>query len=327
MEKIYDLVIIGAGPVGIFAATYANMRELDVLLLDSNEQIGGQLSSLYPEKYIYDVAGFDKIKAIDLVHNLQNQLNKYKFDIKLNTTLKTITPGDIKVLNTTMGEIKTRSVIISAGNGAFQPRKIGKKNEIDFTNIRYQMKDLNEYENKKVTILGGGDSALDWALEIANVASVVNIVHRRDDFRAAEHSVTTAQNHPKINFIKPVMLQSLNGDQVCTSITLKNKDTKECFELENDIILVQYGYITDLKALDNLNLEFGEKNKIITNRDMSTNIEGIYAIGDCITYPGRQDLISCGFGEAPIAVVSCAKYLNPNKIIGTVHSSSLFENK
>lgn len=323
MEKIYDLVIIGAGPVGMFAASYANMRELNVLLLDSNEQLGGQLSSLYPEKYIYDVAGFDKIKAQDLVDNLKQQLSTYDFDIKLNTTLTTIETGDIKTLNTTNGQIKTKAVIIAAGNGAFEPRKIGKKNETEFSNIRYLMSDINEYKNKKVTILGGGDSAIDWALEISKVAQSVNIVHRRDDFRAAEHSVTLAENTQNINFIKPVMLQSLNGNDTCSSITLKNKDTKEVFELENDIVLVQYGYITNLKALENLDLEFGQRNKIITKRDMSTNIDGIFAIGDCITYEGRQDLIACGFGEAPIAVVSCARYLNPDKIIGTVHSSSI----
>lgn len=324
MENIYDLVIIGAGPVGMFASSYANMREMKVLLLDSNEQLGGQLSSLYPDKLIFDVAGFNEIKAQDLVDNLAKQMSRYDFDIKLDTTLNSIVAGDIKTLVTTDGEIKTRAVIIAAGNGAFEPRKIGKANETQFTNIRYQMKSLEEYTNKTVTILGGGDSALDWALEISKVAKKVNVVHRRDDFRAAEHSVSEATNNEKIEFIKPVMLKALNGEgETCTSITLANKETKELFELENDIILVQYGYITNLKALENLDLEFGDKNKIIVQRDMSTNIEGIFAIGDCITYPSRQDLIITGMGEAPIAVVSAARYLNPDKIIGTVHSSSL----
>lgn len=326
MNKIYDLTIIGAGPVGMFAATYANMREMEVLMLDSNEILGGQLSSLYPDKYIYDVAGFDKIKAQDLVDNLKNQLQRYKFDIFLDTTLKSITDGEIKTLVTTNGTYQTKSVIIAAGNGAFEPRKIGKSGEEKFTNIKYQMKDLAEYANKNVTILGGGDSALDWALEISNVANSVNIVHRRDDFRAAEHSVSLASNHPKINLIKPVMLVSLNGEgNTCTSISVKDKTTKEIIEIQNDIILVQYGYITNLKALENLDLEFSERNKILTNRDMSTNLPGIFAIGDCTTYLGRQDLIACGFGEAPIAVVSAARYLNPDKIIGTVHSSSLIK--
>lgn len=327
MENIYDLVIIGAGPVGMFAATYANMRELKVLLLDSNEQLGGQLSSLYPEKYIYDVAGFEKILAKDLISNLEKQMNRYNFDIKLNTTLNTIIDGDVKKLETSEGDFYTKSVIIAAGNGAFEPRKIGKPNELDFTNIRYQVGNLEDYTNQTVTIFGGGDSAIDWALEIAKSAKKVNVIHRRDDFRAAEHSVTEAENTENIEFIKPVMLKTLNGDSnICTSVTVADKSTKELVEIENDIILVQYGYITNLKALENLDLEFGDKNKVIVSRDMSTNIEGIFAIGDCITYPSRQDLIITGMGEAPIAVVSAAKYINPEKIIGTVHSSSLVKN-
>lgn len=324
MENIYDIAIIGAGPVGMFATSYANLRQMKVLLIDSNENLGGQLFSLYPDKYIYDIAGFDKIKAIDLVNNLKKQLDFDEVDLKLNTTLLKIEDKDkIKKLVTNNGDFLAKSVIIAAGNGAFEPRKIGKNNEDSFKNIYYQMSNLKDYENKVVSILGGGDSALDWALEIANVAKKVNVIHRREDFRAAEHSVTLATNHPKINFIKPCMLTSLNGDDICTSISVKNKDTKEELQILNDVILVQYGYITNLKALNNLNLEFGDRNKIITNRDMSTNIKGIFAIGDCITYPGRQDLIACGFGEAPIGVVSAARYLNPDKIIGTIHSSSL----
>ena len=323
-NNIYDIAIIGAGPVGMFASTYANMRENKVLLIDSNEQLGGQLSSLYPEKYIYDVAGFDKILAKDLVSNLEKQMSKYNFDIKLNTNLKEIKDCEIKTLVTDNGSFEARTIIIAAGNGAFEPRKIGKANEIDFSNIKYKMESLEDYRDKKVSILGGGDSALDWALEISKVAKEVNVIHRREDFRAAEHSVTEAENNDKINLIKPVNLKSLNGnDGKCTSLTLVNKQTKETIELENDIVLVQYGYITNLKALENLNLEFGQRNKIIVERDMSTNISGVFAIGDCITYESRQDLIITGMGEAPIAVVSAARYMNPDKIIGTVHSSSL----
>lgn len=328
MTKIYDCAIIGAGPVGMFASYYANMRELDVCLIDSNEQLGGQLSSLYPEKYIYDVAGFDKILAKDLVANLEKQMSKYDFDVKLNTNLKEIKDGEIKTLITDKGEIKAKAIILCAGNGAFEPRKIGKANEAEFSNIKYNVGNLSDYTNKVVSILGGGDSALDWACEISNVAKEVNIIHRREDFRAAEHSATLASNIENINFIKPVIVKELIGsNDQCSEILVKDKNTKEDLSIKNDIVLVQYGYITNLKALENLDIEFGDKNKIIVNRDMSTNMDGVYAIGDCITYPSRQDLIITGMGEAPIAVVSVAKYLNPEKIIGTMHSSSLVKEK
>lgn len=326
MQKT-DVAIIGAGPAGLFAGFYAGMRGLSAIIIDQLELPGGQLSALYPEKYIYDVAGFEEIKAQDLVDNLLRQIKRFEETTKLqlNTSVESIEKQDDGsfILTTSNEEIHAKTIIIAGGNGAFSPRKLGIENEDLTNNIHYFVNDLEKFKNRRVALFGGGDSAVDWSLMLQHYASEVHIIHRRDQFRAHDHSVELLKDSD-VNIYTPFTPVSVTLDENnnATAIKIKKARSDEEQEIAVDDIICNFGFVSNLGAIRNWDLEL-DGNKIIVDSMQATNIEGIFAIGDICTYPGKAALIINGFGEAPIAINSAYKAINPDAIIGALHSSSV----
>ncbi|WP_066369864.1 NAD(P)/FAD-dependent oxidoreductase [Neobacillus fumarioli] len=327
-QKVYDITIIGGGPVGMFTAFYGGMRQVSVKIIESLPQLGGQLSALYPEKYIYDVAGFPKIRAQELVHNLKEQMAKFEPTVVLEQSVQKLSKqedGTFKL--TTDKEIHySKTVIITAGNGAFQPRRLGLASAAQYEkkNLHYFIEDLQMFAGKKVVVFGGGDSAVDWALMLEPIADQVSIVHRRDKFRAHEHSV---QNlfHSKVNVKTPFVPTELIGDDTgIKQVVLETVAGGIRETLDIDAVICNYGFVSSLGPIKEWGLEI-EKNAIKVNSKMETNIPGVYAAGDICTYEGKVKLIACGFGEAPTAVNHAKTYMDPKAKVQPLHSSSMFD--
>jgi ferredoxin/flavodoxin---NADP+ reductase len=326
-QKIYDITIIGGGPAGLFTAFYGGMRQASVKIIESLPQLGGQLAALYPEKFIYDVAGFPKVRAQELVNNLKEQMAKFKPTVVLEQSVDTLLKQEDGIFKlTTNKEVHlSKTVIITAGNGAFQPRRIELENATQYEskNLHYFIDDLNQFANKKVVVFGGGDSAVDWALMLEPIAKQVTIVHRRDKFRAHEHSVENLHNSKveiKTPFVPAEFIADENGIKQVVLDSVGG-ETKEVINV--DAVIVNYGFVSSLGPIKSWGLEI-EKNSIIVNSKMETNIPGIYAAGDICTYEGKVKLIACGFGEAPTAVNNAKAYIDPKAKIQPLHSSSMF---
>ncbi|MEO2073886.1 MAG: NAD(P)/FAD-dependent oxidoreductase [Bacillus sp. (in: firmicutes)] len=327
-QTVYDITIIGGGPVGLFTAFYGGMRQASVKIIESLPQLGGQLSALYPEKYIYDVAGFPKVRAQELINNLKEQMAKFDQAIALEQSvekLEKLEDGTFKL--TTNKEVHySKTVIITAGNGAFQPRRLELESaqQYEHKNLYYFIEDLNQFAGQKVVVFGGGDSAVDWALMLEPIAEKVTIVHRRDKFRAHEHSVENLYNS-KVDVKTPYVPAELIGDDngikqvVLSSVNGEEKET-----LDVDAVICNYGFVSSLGPIKEWGLEI-EKNSIVVNSKMETNVPGIYAAGDICTYDGKVKLIACGFGEAPTAVNNAKTYIDPKAKAQPLHSSSMFK--
>lgn len=326
-EKVYDITIIGAGPAGLFAAFYGGMRQASVKLIESLPHIGGQLTALYPEKYIYDVAGYPKIRAQDLVDNLGEQVKTFDPTIILGQSVEDVKrlEDDTFQLTAHTGEIHyTRSIIITAGNGAFQPRRlnIGSSEGFEGINLNYYVKDMNIYQDQNVLLLGGGDSAVDWALMLEPIANKVTLAHRRDRFRAHEHTVSQLKAS-SVEVITPYIPTGVTGEDKIESVLLKEARGEKEIEIDVDSVICNYGFISQLGPINNWGLNI-EKNSIVVNSKMETNIPGIYAAGDINTYPGKVKLIATGFGDGPIAVNNAMQYLDPTARIQPKHSTNMF---
>ncbi len=324
MEK--DVVIIGAGPAGLFAGFYCGMRKLSAVIVDPLEIAGGRLAALYPEKYIYDVAGHDKIRAIDLVHNLEQQLKRFEdsTDLLLGEEVTAMEKEDeIFTVTTNKREIKAKAVIIAAGSGAFAPRKLGLEGEDEADNLHYFVDDLSKFADRKVAIFGGGDSAVDWAMMLEPIAKEVNIIHRRDEFRAHGASVDKLMASSVRVHTPYTPKELVITDSKVEKILIESKKADD-HEIEVDDVIVNFGFVAKLGAIAEFGLEI-EKNKINVNSDQSTTIPGVYAIGDIAAYPGKAELIITGFGEGPIAVNSIYGYINPEAKVGALHSSSVIK--
>lgn len=327
-ENIYDITIIGGGPTGLFAAFYAGMRNAKTKIIESLPQLGGQLAMLYPEKKIYDIAGFPDVKASELISNLHSQIKRFEQTICLEEEvldLVQIEDGVIKVI-TSKGEHFSRSVIITAGNGAFQPRKLLIENadELEGHSLHYYVTDPEKFRDKNVMICGGGDSAIDWSLMLEPIASSVTLVHRRPDFRAHEHSVNLLKESNIIIKTPFVLDQLLVEGKSLKNIKLSNPRESIQEVLAIDELIVNYGFTSSLGEIKNWELEFSRQS-IVVNSDMSTNIPGVYAAGDICTYEGKVKLIATGFGEAPTAVNNALHYIRPDMRTQPTHSTSLFE--
>ncbi|WP_433744136.1 ferredoxin--NADP reductase 2 [Falsibacillus pallidus] len=327
-QKIYDITIIGGGPTGLFTAFYGGMRQASVKIIESLPQLGGQLSALYPEKYIYDVAGFPKIRAQELVNNLKEQMKKFESTVCLEQSVEDLekqADGVFKI--TTDKEVHySKTVIITAGNGAFQPRRLEleESKKYEGKNLHYFVDDLQAFAGKKVVICGGGDSAVDWALMLEPIAEKVTIVHRRDKFRAHEHSVENMENS-KVEIKTPFVPTEIIGDEEgIKQLVLEEVRGEEKAVIDLDSLIVNFGFVSSLGPIKNWGLEI-EKNSIVVNSKMETNIPGIYAAGDICTYDGKVKLIACGFGEAPTAVNNAKAYMDPKARIQPMHSTSMFE--
>ncbi|KMY51686.1 NAD(P)/FAD-dependent oxidoreductase [Peribacillus loiseleuriae] len=327
-QKVYDITIIGGGPVGLFTAFYGGMRQASVKIIESLPQLGGQLSALYPEKYIYDIAGFPKVRAQELVDNLKEQMARFNQTIALEQAVQTVEKQEDGVFKlTTENDVHyTKSIIITAGNGAFQPRRIEIEDAIQYekSNLHYYIDDLNHFTGKKVVIFGGGDSAVDWALMLEPIAEKVTLVHRRDKFRAHEHSVENLRNS-KVEIKTPYLPAEFigNGSEI-TQVVLQDAKGEDRETLDVDAVIVNYGFVSSLGPIKDWGLDI-QKNNIVVNSKMETNIPGIYAAGDICTYDGKVKLIASGFGEAPTAVNNAKQYMDPKAKVQPMHSTSMFE--
>lgn len=327
MNKVFDITIIGAGPTGLFTAFYGGMRQASVKIIESLPQVGGQLSALYPEKEIYDVPGFPKIRAQDLVDQLEEQIKLFDPDVVLGQAIENVErleDGTLKLTSNTGETHLTKTIIITAGNGAFKPRLLNIDNSEDFEgkNLHYHIRNMEQFRDQHVLLLGGGDSAVDWALMLEDVAKKVTIVHRRDKFRAHEHSVERLKAS-SVEVLTPFKAESITTSDKIDSITLAEVKGEEILELRPDSIVCNYGFVSTLGPIKDWGLEI-EKNSIVVNSKMETNIPGIYAAGDINTYPGKVKLIVTGFGDGPTAVNNAKKYMDPEARLQPKHSTDMF---
>lgn len=321
-----DLAIIGAGPTGLFAAFYAGLRQMTVKLLDSLELLGGQLTTLYPEKYIYDVAGFPRVLSKDLATSLAEQALQYKPSVCLGEqVLDLIFDEATKVytVKTNKDTHRARSVIIAAGVGAFQPKTLPLANAKSFEGrgLYYFVKEIKAFEGKKVLIVGGGDSAVDWANMLAPVAATLTLIHRRDQFRAHEDSVVKMRC-TSCNIRTFYELKAIDGDGRLERATIYDNRTKAEETLDVDAVLVNIGFDSALGPIKNWGLEI-EGASIKVDSMMQTTRPGIFSAGDICTYPGKLKLIATGFGEAAIAVNYAKHYIDPSAHIFPGHSSNM----
>lgn len=315
-----DILIIGAGPTGLFAVFEAGLLKLKCHLIDALPQIGGQLAELYPKKPIYDIPGYPEVLAGDLVNNLMEQIKQFQPGFTLAETAETIDKledGTFIVTTNRGTKHHAKAVAIAGGLGTFEPRKPDLENLSFYEEkgIEYFVKDPELFRDKKIVIAGGGDSALDWSIFLADVASEVTLIHRRNEFRGALDSVEKLQEYKKlglVNLITPAEVTKLHGDSHLNAISI-NRDGQEEL-LETDFFIPLFGLTPKLGAIANWGLEI-EKNAIKVNNalDYQTNIDGIYAIGDVNIYPGKLKLILCGFHEATLMCQSVYNRINPGK--------------
>lgn len=326
-DKVYDITIIGAGPAGLFAAFYGGMRQASVKIIESLPHTGGQLTALYPEKYIYDVAGFPKIKAQHLVDNLNEQIKLFNPTVVLDQAiekLERLEDNTFKLTSNTNDVHYTKTIIITAGNGAFEPRKLDIEGaeKYEEKNLHYFVTNLEQFKDQHVLLLGGGDSAVDWALMLEPIAKKVTLVHRRDEFRAHEASVKQLKES-SVDIITPFVPVELFGEEKIERVLLQETRGEKTLEVEVDAVLCNYGFISKLGPIADWGLKI-ERNSIVVNSKMETNIPGIYAAGDINTYPGKVKLIATGFGDGPIAVNNAMQYLDPKARIQPRHSTHMF---
>lgn len=322
MTQIYDITIIGGGPVGLFAAFYAHLRQASVKIIDSLPQLGGQPAILYPEKSILDIPAFPSLTGQELTDNLLEQLAPFDTTICLNETLLAIEPGQTITLTTNKGTHQTKSLIIAMGGGAFKPRPLEIEGAEDFDNVHYHVSNIQQYADKDLVILGGGDSAVDWALAFEKIAKRTHIVHRRDNFRALEHSVE-ALKQSSVSIHTPYIPKGLSGENGrADQLELAKVKSDQTQTLSFDHLFVNYGFKSSVGTLKEWGLELN-RHRIVVNSKQESSVPGIYAIGDCCYYEGKIDLIATGLGEAPTAVNNAMNYINPNEKVQPKHSTSI----
>jgi thioredoxin reductase (NADPH) len=323
--NLTDIVIVGGGPVGMFAAFYGGMRQATVKIIESMPQLGGQLSALYPEKEIFDVAGFPRVKAQELVDRLREQLDLFKPEICLEEKVLNVRKIEERLFEVTTDRTvhHARAVIITAGVGAFEPRKLELPGAEAYegVNLHYFVNDMEKFRDKRVLISGGGDSAVDWALMLEPIASSVTLVHRRDKFRAHEHSVEKLKAS-SVNIITPAEIEALSGSGRIERATLKHGRSGETTEHEVDAVIVSFGFVSSLGPIEEWGLQI-ESGSIVVDSRMETSIPGIFAAGDIVTYPGKLKLIAVGFGEAPTAINNAKVYIDPTAKLSPGHSSNM----
>lgn len=325
-KDIFDITIIGAGPVGLFTGFYAGLRQAKFKIIDSLEKVGGQPRYLYPEKNIYDIPAFEAIKGDQLANNLLHQLDRFDYDLCLGQEISQINrQEDLYQLISLNGDMHwTRSIILAVGNGAFNPKKLSLEGAEDFEghNLNYYVQPINYYHNREVVILGGGDSAVDWALELEKVAQKVTLIHRRDKFRAMESSVNKLKAS-SVEIITPYVPESLIGQNGrLEQLVIKEARGNQTRQIPLDELIVNYGFSSSMGSIRHWGMDI-ERNSICVNADLETSRPGIFAVGDIATYPGKVKLIVTGFGEAPQAVNNALLYINPANVQPPLHSSDL----
>jgi thioredoxin reductase (NADPH) len=325
---ISDITVLGGGPTGLYAAFYAGMRERSVRLIDSLPELGGQLMALYPEKYIYDVGGFPKVLARDLRRGLIDQALQFNPEVVLNEEVFDLgKEGDLILLQAKGGEYSTRTLILAGGKGAFEPMKLKCPgyNEFLGKGVHYAVADQEAYRDRRVLIVGGGDSALDWALALKDVAAEVLLIHRRGAFRAVERSVAelrVASRAGELFFRDHHEVREIRGCDWVESVVIFDNRTGEETILEVDGVLTFLGFKPDLGPMKGWGLEL-EGNRVVVDQLMRTNLPDVFAVGDMVVYDGKLDLIATGFSEAAVAVNQAVRLLDPNARVNPGHSTNL----
>lgn len=326
-NSVVDVNIIGAGPTGLFAGFYTGQRGLTMRFIDPLPEPGGQLTALYPEKFIYDVAGYPKVMAKELVSSLRQQTSQFHPEYVLEETATDLRKKDgIFELNTSAGGVyPSRAVIIAAGIGAFEPRKLTAPGVARFEGrgVSYSVKNLAVYNDKRVLIIGGGDSAVDWFMMLKEVAQSVTLIHRREAFRAHQATVALmkqAAMKGEGRVMTPYELKVLHGEDRLEEAVIFQNQTKTEIPLPVDEVLSMAGYLSKLGPIADWGLEL-DKKQLRVGQDMMTSLPGVFAAGDVASYPGKLKLIATGFGEAAIAANYAAHYINPELSVEPGHSS------
>jgi len=327
-HDITDITVLGGGPAGLYAAFYGGMRERSVRIVDSLHELGGQLMALYPEKFIFDVGGFPKILARDLGRNLIDQALQFDPDVVLDEEVSELERvDDVLVLRGKKGTYRSRTLILAGGKGAFEPLKLKCPGYEEFLHrgVHYAVTDLEKYRDKKVLIVGGGDSALDWALALKNVAKDLLLVHRRGAFRAMERSVAelrVAADTGELSFRDYHEVREIRGSDGVESVVIFDNRSGEETTLEVDAVLTFLGFKPDLGPIKGWGLEL-KKNRVVVDQLMRTNLPSVFAIGDIADYEGKLDLIATGFAEAAVAVSQVVREVDPSARVNPGHSTNL----
>ncbi|MEM8889490.1 MAG: NAD(P)/FAD-dependent oxidoreductase [Bacteroidota bacterium] len=321
-----DICIIGAGPVGLFAVFEAGLLNMRCHLVDVLPQTGGQLSEIYPKKPIYDIPGYPSILAGDLVTELEQQIEPFKPSYTLGEKLMKLDKRGERdfLLETDEGtQIECKVVVIAGGLGSFEPRKPALENLEKFEKtkgVHYMVKDPEHFRGKKLVLAGGGDSALDWTMFLAEMAEELTLVHRREVFRGAPDSAAKVEElakEGKINLVLNSQLKSLQGGDQLETVIVSSKG-EEDREIACDYLIPLFGLSPKLGPIADWGLNVDKRAVAVDTRDYSTNVEGVYAIGDINTYPGKLKLILCGFHEAALMAHSAYAYMNPDKKAATL---------
>jgi len=334
-DEIRDITVIGAGPVGLSAAFWAGMRQASVRILDSLPEIGGQCTTLYPEKWIFDVPGHPKVLAKDLVAQLRAQsLDQFDVPVHLETTAGEISwDDDVVTLHTDRGDLRSRTVIVAGGHGAFEPKRLP-VSDVDMApwegrGAHYLVTEKEAFADKHVVIVGGGDSAFDWVVNLVDTASKVTLVHRRDAYRAHEATVAEVMDHVeggRVMLKVPYVIREVHGNGSIEAIELHHVENDPARpdvveRVECDAVLLQLGFSTKLGPLKEWGLEL-EKNAIMVDPLFATNLERVWACGDITTFDGKIKLIATGFGEAATAVAQAVHSFRPEMRLQPVYSTN-----
>jgi len=316
-----DLLIVGAGPAGIYAAYYAGFRSLSSVVIDSLEEAGGQITAMYPEKLIFDVAGFPAVKGKDLIKNLMDQAAAFKPTYVLGETANELikNPDGSFTVKSENHEINCKAIIITGGIGKFTPRPLPAAEGWQGKGLVHFVPSFELHKDEDVVIVGGGDSAFDWALALHPIAKSVSLVHRRDAFRAHEASVEQVKKLGVTFYLESEISEVFGSDKI-EKVAVKNVKGGDVTELKADTLVAALGFTANIGPLAEWGLEL-DKRRIVVNSSMMTNVDKIFAAGDITTFEGKVALISVGFGEAATAVNNAAVAINPEAHLFPGHSS------
>ena len=335
MTKYVDILVVGAGPVGLFTVFEAGLLGLKCHLIDNLDKIGGQCAELYPEKPIYDIPGVPFQTAQQHVDALIEQIKPFEYEISLNERVDSISEESNEnnitrwsVVTSDGQEFTTKNIFIAAGAGSFEPRRppnIENPDALMENGVSYAVQSKKRYENKDVIIFGGGDSALDWTVELSDIAKSISLVHRRDAFRGAQHTEAQMRElvkQGKVSLLTPYQIHCIIGEDKVTGAELKNFDTKEIEEVAADELLFLFGLNKKLGPILDWELELNEKKISVNTENFQTNKDGIFAVGDINDYPGKLDLILCGFHETTLAVQEAYRRIHPGERVPFGYTTS-----